>query len=71
MKSHDPSKHVNYNVLPPRPAENVCVVCGKVCKSAPGLKRHMAVHKDSIPQIDSINPIKCTSLIMSHMSQTF
>ena len=63
VKSHDPSKRVNYNVLPPRPAENVCVLCGKVCKSASGLKRHMAVHKESIPQLDPINPVKCTSFI--------
>ena len=34
--------------LPPRPQGHICLMCNKVCKSAPGLKRHMVVHKDLI-----------------------
>ena len=47
--------------IPIRPDDVTCVICLKTCKSTAGLKRHMKIHKDQIPQQDPINPIKCTS----------
>ena len=49
--------------LPPKPEENTCVVCGKMCKSSFGLKRHTKIHKDVIPQIDAANPVKTILVI--------
>ena len=31
--------------IPPHPRGNIRVVFGKVCKSSPGLKRHLEIHK--------------------------
>ena len=51
------------SLLPPKPDSTTCVVCNKVCKTAPGLKRHMVVHKDVIPQHSTINPVKTVTFI--------
>ena len=49
FKSHASSlPRVIHASLPPRPQVHICLMCNKVCKSAPGLKRHMVVHKDLI-----------------------
>ena len=37
------------DLLPSPPPESTCVICGKVCKSVSGLKRHIYTHKDVIP----------------------
>ena len=42
----------------------VCVfICGKVCRSASGLKRPMVVHKDGISHVDPINPVKILTFV--------
>ena len=51
------------HILPPKPEENMCVVCGKMCKSSSGLKQHMKIHKDAIPQTDAVHLVKITSFI--------
>lgn len=52
----------SYNV-PQQPESTVCVACGKACKSVPGLKRHMVVHRNSIPRPDPINPVKIFTFV--------
>ena len=48
-KSHASSQpRVIHASLPPRPQGHICLMCNKVCKSAPELKKHMVVHKDLI-----------------------
>ena len=44
--------------IPIRPDAVTCVICLKTFKSTAGLKRHIKVHKDQIPQKDPINPKK-------------
>ena len=49
VKSHASSQPlVIHASLAPRPQGYICLMCNKVCKSAPGLKRHIVVHKDLI-----------------------
>ena len=49
VKSHASSQpHVIHASLPPRPQGHICLMCNKVCKCVPGLKRHMVVQKDLI-----------------------
>ena len=49
VKSHVSSQaHVIHGSLPSRPQGHICLMCNKVCKSAPGLKRYIVVHKDLI-----------------------
>ena len=64
-KSHARTQQqaANVAVLPPRPQDTTCVVCDKVCKTVPGLKKHMIVHKNVIPQTDPINPVTTLSFL--------
>ena len=55
LKSHQRCPTAN---LPPQPDSTTCAVCSKVCKSIPGLKRHMVVHKDELKHPDTINPVQ-------------
>jgi hypothetical protein len=50
-------------LLPPQPGNTSCVVCSKVCKTTSGLKRHMVLHKDVIPQTSKANPVKTPNFI--------
>ena len=56
MKSHidGPSS----SSIPQRPDSTLCVIRGKVCRSASGLKWHMVVHKDRISHADPINLLR-------------
>ncbi|KAK2550441.1 hypothetical protein P5673_028966, partial [Acropora cervicornis] len=55
-KSHE--KDLGYaNLLPSRPADTTCVICSKKCKTSAGLKRHMVIHKKTIPFSSSVNPV--------------
>ena len=49
--------------VPQRPDSTVCIICGKVCRSASGQKRQMAVHKDGIFHADPINPVKTLTFV--------
>lgn len=53
----------SYAVSPSRPGDTVYMICGKVCKSAAGLKRHMLVHREQVTQQDLINPMKTVEFI--------
>ena len=61
LKSHQ--RNPPTTIIPPQPDSTTCAVCNKVCKTIPGLKRHMAVHKDTIKHPDSINPVKTLSYV--------
>ena len=57
VKFHVVSKaHIISINLPPRTLDHTSLICNKVCKFAPELKKHMVVHKDTIQQPDPINP---------------
>ena len=60
LKSHQRCPTAN---LPPQPDSTTCAVCSKVCKSIPGLKRHMVVHKDEVKHPDTINPVRNLSFV--------
>lgn len=47
LKSQDRPTH---SLLSPRPGNSACVICREACESTSGLKRHVAVHKDDLPQ---------------------
>ena len=69
VKPHVSSQaHVNHASLPPRPQGHICLMCNiitlKVCKSAPGLKRHMVVHKDLMIRIETAFICKDSAVIM-------
>ena len=61
MKSH--IERPSSSSVSRRLDSTACVICGKVCRSASVLKRHMAVHKDSISHADPINPIKTLTFV--------
>ena len=55
-KSHE--KDLGYaNLLPSRPADTTCVIRSMKCKTTAGLKRHMVIHKKTIPFSSSVNPV--------------
>ena len=61
MKSHiDRPSSSN---VPQQPDSTVCVICGKVSRSASGLKRHLVVYKDSISHTDLITPVKTLTFV--------
>ena len=61
MKSH--IDRPSSSSVPQQPDSTVCVICGKVCRSASGLKRHMVVLKDNISHADPINPVKILTFV--------
>lgn len=62
-KSHDNTLIHNLDSLPPRPLENISMMCHKICKSSPDLKRHMKVHEDDVTLFDPVNPVKVTAFV--------
>ena len=64
IMSHNLQALETYHLsLPPHPHDNTCIVCGKVFKSSPRLKRHTKIHKNDIPLVDPINPVQNSSHI--------
>ena len=57
MKSH--IDRPSSSSVPQQPDSTVCIICGKICRSASGLKRH----KDSISHADPINPVKTLTFV--------
>ena len=56
-------KHTAYSVLPTSPDSTTCAVCGKVCSTSPGLKRHMKVHRNDTLQRDAVGPVRCSNFV--------
>lgn len=61
VNHHDNTLIHNLDSLPPRPFENISMMCHKLCKSSPGFKRHIKVHEDDATLFDPVNPVKVTT----------